>query len=307
MPSHNPETYKMVVGKDTFSVFLKNLEIALDAGIKVNVNMVAHQLNKDGVYGEAMFLKRNYGIKKFAVTPMLRPACRRVDGYDLTLEDNIKIFDDLIRLREEEGLTTAILEVTPKCGIPEEYRDDPLFSRGCSAGKITSAISYNGEVRVCAHAPFSEGNLLTEDFDDIWARMKPWRVHGYIPEDCGKCVELQECKGGCRFAAYEEGQPLDTKDYRCGEPIREKEVREIPELDPNHLYKTNTFMYREERAGEFTLYTQEKIIFANTEMKNFLQGVYEDGGIRINDLPEGAKNKASNLCKILHNRGFILK
>ena len=254
LPSFKREVYQQITGADTLPHYLKNLRDAIDVGIGVNVNMVAHQLNKNHVYDEGKFLLEEFGINSFAVTPMIRPALRTLDGMDLEDEDNVKIFTDLIKLREENGMRTAILEVTPRCGVPEELRDDAIFSRGCSAGKITSTISYNGDLRVCAHAPFSEGSLITENFADIWKKVEPWRDHGYMPSECRDCLEVQFCQGGCRFAGYKEGQPLDTKDYRMKEPIRLRKDTPTFSFDPALEYEVVPFRFRKEREGEYLLY-----------------------------------------------------
>jgi radical SAM protein with 4Fe4S-binding SPASM domain len=306
LPSFKREDYKRITKQDYLSHFLENLKNARELGIHVNINMVAHQMNKDQVYDEAKFLYENYGITSFAVTPMLRPALRTLDGMDLSKEDNIKIFQQLIKLREEDGLNTAILEVTPKCGVPEELRDDVIFSRGCSAGKITSTISYNGDLRVCAHAPFSEGNLLEVNFQELWQKMKPWREQGYVPEECNECVELDFCHGGCRFAAYQENQSLDTKDYRMEKPITTIKKQIAPDINLNAKYEVLPFKFRNEGKGQYLLYRKGKLLFANEGLKNFLDSIKEQGYLDLRDIPSGPlREKAENFAKVLYYRKFI--
>ncbi|MCX6750287.1 MAG: radical SAM protein [Candidatus Pacearchaeota archaeon] len=306
IPSIKRETYRKITGKDNLPKLFENLNSVSEIGIPIYVNMVAHQLNKNEVFDEAKFLLDEYGLKSFAVTPMLRPALRKLDGMDLREEENKKIYEELISLREQFGMNTAILEVTPKCSVPEELRDHSIFSRGCSAGKITSAISYNGEMRVCAHAPFSHGNLLTEDFNEIWERMKPWREHGYVPQDCFECVELPECKGGCRFAAYIEGQPLDSKDYRMTNPIKVRKGINAPDLDIEKEYIVPPFKYRLEREGEYVLENKGSLVFANKGLIDFLRSIEKEGSLKIVNIPEGVlREKAKEIGKILYYKNFI--
>lgn len=306
IPSINRENYHKITGEDNLPKLFENLKNTSQIGIPIYVNMVAHQLNKNEIFEEAKFLFNEYGLKSFAVTPMLRPALRRLDKMDLEAEENKKIYEDLINLRDVFGMNTAILEVVPKCSIPEELRDSSIFSRGCSAGKISSAISYNGDVRVCAHAPFSHGNILTEEFSQIWEKMKPWREHGYIPEECNDCLELPECKGGCRFAAYKEGQSLDTKDYRMTTPVKEKKFTEPPELNINNKYIAVPFKFRKERENQYTLNNKSKLLFTNKGTVDFLKEIQQRGYFRVSDVPEGSlREKAIDLVRVLYDKKFL--
>ncbi|MGY4884343.1 MAG: radical SAM protein [Nanobdellota archaeon] len=308
IPSIKRETYRKITGKDNLPILLEKLNDVAKIGIPIYVNMVAHRLNKDEVFEEAKYLLDNYGLKSFAVTPMLKPALGKLDNLDLNESESRKVYEELIELRKAFGMNTAILEVTPKCSVPEDLREQIIFSRGCSAGKITSAISYKGDVRVCAHSPFSEGNLLTDNFKEIWEKMSPWRQHGYIPQDCFDCVEINECKGGCRFAAYQEGQPLNTKDYRMTNPIKSNNKIIAPDIDINSEYIVSPFKYRMEREGEYVLENKGKLLFANQGLLNFLNSIKKQGFLKINDISdESLREKAMEIGKILYYKNFIKK
>ncbi len=136
--------------------------------------------------------------------------------------------------------------------------------------------------------------------------MKPWREHGYIPHECNDCSELSECKGGCRFAAYEEGQPLDTKDYRMTKAIKTKKSIKVPGLNPNDEYISVPFKYRKERENQYTLNSKSKLLFANKGTIDFLEAIQKKGYLKISEIPEGRlREKASELTKILLNKKFL--
>ncbi len=306
IPSVKRENYRKITGRDNLQKLFENIKNVSQIGIPIYVNMVAHQLNKDEIFEEAKFLLEEYGVNSFAVTPMLRPALRTLDKMDLNAEENKKIYEDLIKLRNDFGMNTAILEVVPKCSVPEELRESLIFSRGCSAGKISSAISYNGDLRVCAHAPFSHGNLLEKKFSEIWENMKPWREHGYVPEECSGCLEIPECKGGCRFAAYEEGQLLNKKDYRMTSPVKIKNFSKHLKLNIEDEYFATPFKFRKERENQYTLNNKSKLLFTNKETITFLEQIQKKGSFKISEIPEGPlREKAIKFVNILYNKKFL--
>ena len=87
--------------------------------------------------------------------------------------------------------------------------------RGCLAGTGVAFISHRGEVFPCGYLPVEAGDVLEDDFADIWrfspvfAELRdPARLRG----KCGAC-EFKTLCGGCRARAH-----AQSGDYLGEEP-----------------------------------------------------------------------------------------
>jgi radical SAM protein with 4Fe4S-binding SPASM domain len=77
------------------------------------------------------------------------------------------------------------------------------------AGFAHATIESWGDLRPCPHAPFTAGNVLTQDFKSIWhsEAMEAWR--GELLGQCDGCALAGECRGGCLAQAMWRGTAHD--------------------------------------------------------------------------------------------------
>ena len=62
-------------------------------------------------------------------------------------------------------------------------------------------VNYNGDVRFCNHSPRVLGNIHSRPIGDILTDPAINARYAGVPKECGKCVLLQRCGGGCRAAS----------------------------------------------------------------------------------------------------------
>jgi radical SAM protein with 4Fe4S-binding SPASM domain len=62
-------------------------------------------------------------------------------------------------------------------------------------------VNYNGDVRFCNHSPRVLGNIHSRPIGDILTDPEINARYAGVPKECGKCVLLQRCGGGCRAAS----------------------------------------------------------------------------------------------------------
>jgi radical SAM protein with 4Fe4S-binding SPASM domain len=100
------------------------------------------------------------------------------------------------------GVFAAIGAPNLPCRFPEEKYRYIHFGK-CSAGIDWFAIDPSGRVRVCNHSPTIIGNLLEQDFDEIWNHklFRDFRNGKIIPDECKDCEFVERCLGGCRAVA----------------------------------------------------------------------------------------------------------
>jgi len=97
------------------------------------------------------------------------------------------------------------------------------MTKGCLAGTGVCFVSHTGEVFPCGYLPVRAGNVLQQDFAEIWRSSEVFerlRNPELLTGKCGRC-EFKGVCGGCRARAYHE-----FGDYLAQEPFCAYEPRE---------------------------------------------------------------------------------
>jgi radical SAM protein with 4Fe4S-binding SPASM domain len=91
------------------------------------------------------------------------------------------------------------------------------FVGGCGAGRLYCALEPNGDIEPCVFIPLRVGNILRDNFLEIWHNHPVFRkirdrenFKGY----CGSCEYRNMC-GGCRTRAYAYFGDLAESDPGC--------------------------------------------------------------------------------------------
>ncbi len=78
------------------------------------------------------------------------------------------------------------------------------FIGGCGAGRAYIALEPSGDIQPCVFMPIKVGNILRDDFEDLWRNNKVFRElrdRDLLEGNCGNCPFKYIC-GGCRARAY---------------------------------------------------------------------------------------------------------
>lgn len=269
---------KITGNSSAYKTYVKNLEMLLKEGFVISSNMVVMQENKHLVYDTGKFV-HEHGVRCFSATPMVPSKYHLNKSMILKNEDVTKMLFDLVRLKDEVGITIDVLEALPKCAIPEELRkkDYDFLNRACAAGRTTMSVSVEGDVRPCSHAHQNYGNILVDDFETIWERMREWRIDSYVPTRCKEaCAEFKFCNGGCRINALNFSGNLDGKDQWMTAPVEtslERTLRPI-EIDSHAQYEVVPGVKLRKEADDFYITYAgglNKMIFANSEFISLLR------------------------------------
>lgn len=121
------------------------------------------------------------------------------DDLYLNQQDFMKLLDfvrkNKKKLRIEFGENLGYLGKKDK-----EIRNEPFF---CPVGYLACCIGVDGNVRGCPEQPdtpyFIEGNILKDDFNQIWQNgFKKYRNKEFLQDEaCKKCKFQNDCNGGC--------------------------------------------------------------------------------------------------------------
>lgn len=280
-PSMHADLYNEIVQQENFGNFVRAMELVKDSGLRYSINMVVNHSNYHDVEYTAKKLHDDFNCQTFSATPMSLNACysQSQNGF-LSSQEVTTLIRRLVSLRDIYGIETDVFESLVSCAIPEDIRkrDLGLTRRYCTAGRSVMVVGPNGDVRPCGHAPMSYGNILHDEFDDIWQAMSPWRDNEYVPNECKECGFMARCKGGCRISALAKFGSLHANDPWMRQSIVEtpakKKIYPISDLDECFTV-SEPFRFRKERDGEYLVCTRgtNNLLRVNETFFKFIIGL----------------------------------
>lgn len=227
LPSHDPETdAKITNSRHSWSLTAEGIRTAIEAGIRIQANMVVCRHNINQIYQTAQYAK-TLGIRHFAATKMSHPAITsQLPDIMLTGNDFQKMAADLLRVKADLGMSVSTVQAYAYCAVADSEVREQLscFDRTCSAGKTFCVLAPNGDVSPCPLVPEVYGNILqTDGLGNAWRAMKMWRDDTFLPDQCTVCAHKRTCAGGCRYDAY-----ISSGSYKAPDPYCD--LRNVPVL-----------------------------------------------------------------------------
>ena len=213
------EVYEKVRLKSNFERVIKHAH-ALAEEFHMAVCTVVIKQNVQDI-PKVIELAKSFGAEYYRVIPLM-PVGRgsnaglALDKYemkalnDFMLEQSRTERDIVVQLNENIILPTR-KNVT---WMPEDHF-------GCPAGRTTCGIDAYGNVYPCAymhHDALISGNITERSLLDIWRDgpvMDDIRNIGKLDGACGSCAFLENCRGGCRAAAFLKHGSLSASDPLC--------------------------------------------------------------------------------------------
>ena len=174
-----------------------------NAGIGAAV-LVITKVNARGV-AETLGLIRDCDIKTVMVNRFniggngIRNARELVPDRK-TLQDAFATVEDFASVNPDIHFVSGVC--TPLCYLDTAPYPHIRFTK-CSTdltGRPVT-VNYNGDVRFCNHSPRVLGNIYSRPIGDILADPEVNGRYAGVPEECGNCLLLQRCGGGCRAAS----------------------------------------------------------------------------------------------------------
>ena len=289
-PSGDTDSFSRLTGTNNYPLFEATIKKMVSVGVRFTVNMVVTKENLHEIRATAEKMKK-LGCKSFAATPMgLNVEYPRLDLL-LTVEEVCNVIADLLWIEKHLKMKVDILEALPKCVFPESVLKGKhaFLNRKCQAGRTVIAVSCNGDVRPCAHNPYSYGNLLEEELRDIWQKMKDWRSLQYIPDECTDCTWLNRCNGGCRTSAKVYCGDWNKQDMWCTGKLTTSPPKDEPEFDlkpDTRLQFSTVIRARKEDEDAYVVYNTDDDVFfmINQAYYDFLMDLKEEGAFTFETL-----------------------
>lgn len=192
------------------------------------VNSVVTPITASSIYSTYIYAKNN-GVGIFNMTPVLRYGSAAKDDMILIPDEELRVNIRRIQYDAENSKYIKIgniaFELNDKFSINNNkiISDDVsniLFRMKCNAGIVRMHIDSQGGVYPCDFLRFPEfymGNLLSEQFDNVWNNSVLKKIRFMKREDkkeCRKC-NIKSCTTGCMGIAYCKYSSIYRKDPGC--------------------------------------------------------------------------------------------
>lgn len=266
--------------KGSFQKTIRGIKNILAADIPLMVHMVVSQANKDQVYQTGKFIA-DLGVRAFAATKV-SPALSNPGFSEISISREAvkQSLEALLKVQEELGLQTEILECYPLCLIGDAQKFAGFVKRNCSAGVTTMAIGANGEMRPCIHSDEVSGNIFQEGLEEGWEKMSHWRDGSLIPKACQECRYLQQCTAGCRVEAQYFGNIAGMDPYASSPEdvlsLQKKEPIVIPKtLFEERLMINPLLKMRTEDFGGIVEGRNKSYLFLNVDSYKLIKRLKE--------------------------------
>jgi radical SAM protein with 4Fe4S-binding SPASM domain len=205
--SHRESVHDKLTGSGgSWKETVEGVKAAVRENLYVSTNTTLMGSNIDEIEDTLRFVI-GLGVKNVAFNGIIR-AGKGTGLESLELERVGKVLDRLKAVADESGVKLTWYAPTPYCELNPVNHGLGILQ--CTACSVNMAVEPDGTVIPCQSCTEPLGNILEDDWEDIWSHPKcrEFREKGYLPEKCKGCEQVELCGGGC---------PLSIKhgDYLC--------------------------------------------------------------------------------------------
>ena len=206
LESPDPAIHDALCGSQgAFERTLAGIQALQDVGIGIQTNSTVTKVNRESLYDMPAFLEK-LGVSRFSMNLYI-PAAVSVrksrEAFATAAElfvsySEIGPFVDAIAKRAISFCQTFYwYSPTPLCIFNPMARG--LGNKSCAAADGLIHVDPEGKVLPCSSFPEPLGNLLVEEFDDVWfsARAQHFKKKSYAPALCAGCDSFVACQAAC--------------------------------------------------------------------------------------------------------------
>lgn len=216
------ETHDAIRGKGSFEKAIRALTLLQPTSIETHMHFVVHKQNYEDGF-RMTDLAKELGVNVLTVTRLV-PWGRGKELYEnmLSPEQVQKLFKKLSDDLDAIIAASNPPEVPPKPYISRDRCDWPIIypdpstpeaqlKNGfrCGAARSYINVMENGDVYPCRRMPIKVGNVLEQDFIDVWQHPLMWKLrqkYKFVQGKCKNCYFCVKnpgiCSGGASCIAY---------------------------------------------------------------------------------------------------------
>jgi radical SAM protein with 4Fe4S-binding SPASM domain len=196
--SHDEHIHDRLSGvPGSYRKTLYGIKLLQKAGIAVQTNTTLNSINETGIEKLPAFLKQ-HAIQRFSMNLFI-PAGRGLDHHELFFPYS-RVGAVIEKVRKEAVKNNLIFywySPIPHCYYNPIARG--LGNKSCAAMDGLISVSPKGDVLPCSSYSEPMGNMLKEDFEDIWFSKRAlfFKNKCFAPPECKGCEKFKACQSAC--------------------------------------------------------------------------------------------------------------
>lgn len=208
-----PYIHEFIRGKGTFGKTIEKIRMVLHDNINLVVAAMVYKENYNRMDEFVEFLYR-LKVRYFRIQFLLPIGEAKSNFEQLFITEEEQDFAIKTVLSNEHVKAGEIRVILP-CFYNKKENGQKIvteskrfYSNTCGAGTMHVNINPYGDVSACTMltgAEWIEGNIINENFADIWkceSRFKKWRNEYSIEGGCKDCSFINECRKGCKALTF---------------------------------------------------------------------------------------------------------
>ena len=212
LESHKPKIHDSITTqKGSWKETVDGIRNAVTTSVYVTTNTTLNRHNIDDFPDTVDFIKE-LGVSGFGCNSLIYSgkANKVAEDFAVPIEKLRQILPKINEKANRLGLKFLWYTPTQYCQL------DPvklgLGIKSCTAAMINMCVGPNGDVYPCQSYFESLGNMLKDDWQQIWNNPLSVKIRKreYIEPKCRNCPQLQICGGGCPLE-------LTSKEHVCSE------------------------------------------------------------------------------------------
>jgi len=205
--SLDAETHDLLTARPgSFQETLQGIRCLQAAGISVQTNTTMTAVNSPDAARMPAFLK-SLGVSRFSMNLYLPMGAAdaegegrgdpHVDALFIPYARAGAIIESVRMAARAERLTFYWYSPIPHCHYNTIARG--LGNKSCAAMDGLLSVAPTGDVLPCSSFPEPMGNLLSQDFRDVWfsPRAGYFKNKQYAPAECAGCPSFTACQAAC--------------------------------------------------------------------------------------------------------------
>ena len=258
---------------------VEKLDLAYTKKLPFTTNIVVSTANILHIQDTVAFLKQRYNLPNVYITRVGKPinSDETFNQYMLNFKELARLQDICVHVSKNMNIKVETSCPYTACSLySEEAFELFAYTKACTAGRTSYAIDTEGNVKACPRDSTLYGNILTEDFENIWPRTEDWRNGSYIPEECKKCDSLSRCMGGCRVDSLPFTGRLDKLDTISNPTNIPIKYVKSPANETSGFEKDTSFAlpqninFTEEKEGFYRVAVNRRYMFITPALYKFL-------------------------------------
>lgn len=199
MEGTNADKHDAIVGQSgAFQHVISIVKALKKAGIHTHTNTTITRHNIDDCLNLPAFVKHELGNERFSMN-LIIPTGSGALNQDLVVKYSEigVVIEQLLKESEKNNVEFMWYSPIPMCMFNTIIHG--LGNKGCSACDGLLSVAPNGDILPCASYDDPVGNLLQQDFDQIWQATQAvkYREKQFARQECRNCDNFHICNGAC--------------------------------------------------------------------------------------------------------------